>query len=405
MLDIRRFYTAISLPVIIIALAWWLQPLALELPASVQPIALALPYIFIISGMILAWIFHSSRELHILIVVSATYWVMHYTALLETEHSFSVYLLYNLLCVLVPINIAVLSIIKERGIINVHGLKRLGVILLQALLVYGLIRLDAQLLKDLFQLKFIPALLTTHTTLPHVAQLVFAISLIVLTLYIARKPSLLLASRVSILICLWFGLNIYNPTAMVWFSVIGIVFISAIVINSRQLAYLDELTNLPGRRAFNQHLPTLGKHYCIAMVDIDYFKKVNDTYGHDIGDQVLKMLATHLRNVQGGGHAFRYGGEEFIVIFAGKTIDEVAAHAENLRTAIASTVFTLRHKQRPKQKPDHPKKQKTTKELKITVSIGIAEKTDLIPTAQDVIKVADQKLYKAKKNGRNQIVT
>lgn len=404
MLDIRRFIISISLPTVIILLAWILRSQAFELPASIQPIARFLPYIFIISGMALAWVFHHSREFHVLLITAGTYWVMHDTALLENDQQFSVYLLYSLLCVLVPINITLFSILGERGIINFHGLKRLAIILLQAMLIYWLSQSDIQLLNKLFQLKFIPELLIVKTTLSHLAQLIFVVCFIGLGIYTLRNPGLLLAARASVLICLWFGLNVYNPTAILWFCIIGIVLLSAIIINSKQLAYLDELTNLPSRRALVQYLATLGKHYSIAMVDIDHFKKVNDRHGHDVGDQVLKMLAAHLRKVQGGGRAFRYGGEEFTIVFTGKDFHESAIYANDLREIIASSPFTIRHKHRPKQKPEKPNKQQPIKEIKVTISVGIAQRSDLLLTTEEVIKAADQNLYKAKKKGRNQVV-
>lgn len=404
MLDIRRFIYSISLPAVIILLVWMMQSQAFELPAPIQPIVQFLPYIFIISAMALAWVFHHSREFHLLLIIGGTYKIMTDTTLLENDQHFSIYLLYNLISILIPINISLFSVLNERGIINFHGLKRLAIILLQAMLIYWLSQTDIQLLNKLFQLKFIPEFLTVKTTLPELAQLIFAICLIGLGIYTLRNPSLLLAARTSILICLWFGLNVYNPTATLWFAVIGIVLLSAIIINSKQLAYLDELTNLPSRRALNQYLATLGKHYSIAMVDIDHFKKVNDRHGHDIGDQVLKMLAAHLRKVQGGGRAFRYGGEEFMIVFPSKDLNEATIHADNLREIIASSPFTIRHKHRPRQKPEHPAKRQAIKELTITISVGIAQRSGLLLTSEEVIKTADQNLYKAKKKGRNQVV-
>lgn len=78
-----------------------------------------------------------------------------------------------------------------------------------------------------------------------------------------------------------------------------------------QMAFRDELTGLPGRRALNERMQRLGRNYVIAMTDVDHFKKFNDTHGHDVGDQVLRLVASRLSKVTGGGRAHRYGGEEF----------------------------------------------------------------------------------------------
>ena len=109
-----------------------------------------------------------------------------------------------------------------------------------------------------------------------------------------------------------------------------------------------------------------------------------------------------IRDVTGGGRAYRYGGEEFTIIFPGKSRKEAALHLEKLREGIAARGFALRGKDRPKKKP---KKNKSTgrnpKRVSITISIGVAEKNDKYKTPASVIKAADAALYRAKKKGRN----
>ena len=138
------------------------------------------------------------------------------------------------------------------------------------------------------------------------------------------------------------------------------------------------------------------------MLDIDFFKKFNDRFGHDVGDQVLCMVASHLNRVGGGGKSFRYGGEEFSILFQGKSRDETILHLENLRESIANAQFALRGKNRPKKQPKKPrknKKQPTT--VSVTVSIGAANPTSKKSKPSEVLKAADKALYRAKRNGRN----
>jgi diguanylate cyclase (GGDEF)-like protein len=170
------------------------------------------------------------------------------------------------------------------------------------------------------------------------------------------------------------------------------------------MAYLDELTEIPGRRALREEMLKLSGTYSMAMVDIDYFKKFNDKYGHDVGDDVLRLVASKIKLVSGGGRAFRYGGEEFALIFSGKTLEEMLPHLEILRDTISQAKFTPRDKGRPKKKPERiTKSNSNTKKLSVTVSIGAAEKNTAIKTAQDVLTAADKALYRAKKNGRNRV--
>lgn len=190
-----------------------------------------------------------------------------------------------------------------------------------------------------------------------------------------------------------------------FFLVAGVLVLAvALVENAVGLAFHDGLTGLPARRALEERLAQLGRTYSLAMVDIDHFKKLNDRHGHEVGDQVLRLVATRLRKVGAGGEPFRYGGEEFTLVFAGKTAEGAADAAEALRREIADTPFTVRSPTRPKTKPKgRAKPSGGAKSLKVTVSIGLAERGAATPTPETVMKAADKALYKAKRAGRNRL--
>jgi diguanylate cyclase (GGDEF)-like protein len=147
----------------------------------------------------------------------------------------------------------------------------------------------------------------------------------------------------------------------------------------------------------------LGGTYAIAMCDVDHFKRFNDTYGHDVGDQVLKLVAARLSQVGGGGRAFRYGGEEFLVVFRGRSAREAEPFVESLRRAIADTGFVLRNPDRPARKPRGSSETKPAGATKvsISISIGIAERSKRHSTPELVLDAADAGLYRAKAAGRN----
>ncbi len=172
-----------------------------------------------------------------------------------------------------------------------------------------------------------------------------------------------------------------------------------------QVTYKDALTGISGRRALDDYLSTLGRHYTIAMLDVDHFKKFNDTYGHDVGDQVLKMVASKVAQVQGGGKAFRYGGEEFCIVFNRKQAAQAFSFLEAVRLAVEHYAMTLRSEHRAENrkrgKPQRGQSIKNkVKTVSVTISIGVANsKPGLTP--QEVIKQADNLLYKAKEAGRN----
>lgn len=191
----------------------------------------------------------------------------------------------------------------------------------------------------------------------------------------------------------------------VYYAAAGLILAAAGIESSFTLAYTDELTGLPGRRRLNEELLNLGRRYSLAMIDVDHFKKFNDRYGHDAGDQVLRMIAKKLEALSGGGRAFRYGGEEFTAVFPGKDPDEALPHLERYRRKVAAAGFVVRGKQRKKAGPESRGKASAGRQatVKVTVSIGLAGPRKGAAEPDRVLKLADQALYRAKNAGRNRI--
>ncbi|MFQ5761183.1 MAG: GGDEF domain-containing protein, partial [Acidiferrobacterales bacterium] len=118
--------------------------------------------------------------------------------------------------------------------------------------------------------------------------------------------------------------------------------------------------------------------------------------------QVLRMVATSLRHVTGGGRAFRYGGEEFTILFSGKTAREAEPHLGELRERIAESLFVIRRGHRAKLTSPGISRSSRGRQ-RITVSIGVAERNARVTTPEKVIKAADRALYRAKRAGRNRV--
>jgi diguanylate cyclase (GGDEF)-like protein len=215
------------------------------------------------------------------------------------------------------------------------------------------------------------------------------------------------AYNIVLLLSIMNGVVAYRNQVHVYlyFTAGAIILLIATIESSFYLAYIDELTNLPGRRKFNESMLNLGKKFTIAMIDVDHFKKFNDTYGHKSGDQALRMVAAKLNLNQGSGKAYRYGGEEFTMIFPGKTIEEALPVLEECRQAIEKALFIIREKDRKFRNEEHRGKKKLSKikKTKITVSIGVAQSDNKLSTPEQVLKAADKNLYKAKHLGRNRV--
>lgn len=191
---------------------------------------------------------------------------------------------------------------------------------------------------------------------------------------------------------------------VILFSLVAsIIAISALVHDAYRMAYADTLTGIPSRRALEERFLRLGSNYIIAMVDIDFFKKFNDKFGHDIGDDVLKLVAKELSHVKNGGRAYRYGGEEFTILFSGKKKEDCVMALEELREQIFRRGFVIRDKNRPEKAPKEMQQSNAVKKERLSVSIGMAMSAKG-KTPQEVIKLADDALYKAKESGRNCLI-
>jgi len=166
---------------------------------------------------------------------------------------------------------------------------------------------------------------------------------------------------------------------------------------SMELAVTDALTGLHNRRYMESHLTSLveqalarGKPLALLVVDIDYFKAVNDVHGHDAGDDVLREFATRVKkSIRGIDLACRYGGEEFVIVMPETDMAVAAIVAERIRRRIAGEPFVIRD---------------GSTALDVTISIGIAALSGVEDNAAAILKRADQALYRAKRDGRNRVV-
>ncbi|WHO71931.1 PleD family two-component system response regulator [Rhizobium sp. BT03] len=164
-----------------------------------------------------------------------------------------------------------------------------------------------------------------------------------------------------------------------------------------ELAVTDPLTGLYNRRYLDNHLNVLfnrsmarGRPLSVLITDIDRFKQVNDTYGHDGGDEVLREFANRVRStIRGADLACRYGGEEFVVVMPDTSPEIAATVAERLRAAVESAPFQLKH---------------AGEALNVTASFGIASRIGSVLTPDQLMKQADLALYEAKNTGRNRVV-
>ena len=389
----------IILAAIIYTHAQWLQTL-------LAPLAPFYPYAVFGAGVLIGWRFHRSRLLFALLLLALADRTLVFFA---AGHGLARdRVILQAIGVLLPLNLASLPLTAERGFLTPPGFVRLGMILGQLALVATLDRESPGAAAVLLHTQLLPQWLFGWTRLADPALLAFFVAGGVVLAIQLMAPTPTGRSFAWALIPAFLGLSAVRPGSVgfgsFYLATSALILIWAVVEASYHMAYQDGLTGLPARRALNEALLRLGGHYSVAMIDVDHFKRINDRHGHDVGDQVLKMIAAKLAQVPGGGKAYRYGGEEFAVIFAGRGAEECIPDLETLRQTVEDTRFILRARFRSKKKKEKVVAERGPGErVPVTVSVGVAERTDRSAKGDQVIKAADRALYRAKEGGRNQV--
>ncbi len=301
-----------------------------------------------------------------------------------------------------PIDLAVLALLPERPVARPQTLILVAVVVVQSWFVAAVeTALPSASTGDLFD--SIVRLLTT----PDLARLIFLIAAAFIALAFAARREAFEGSLLWVLAAAavaMVGAHGSNEATLA-FAAGQLVLLLGFIEDSYRLAYHDQLTGLPGRRALDEALRNLDGDYAIAMVDVDHFKRFNDRHGHNAGDQALRMIAAELGHIGGRGRAYRYGGEEFAIIFPDLDVARARAPLEETRLAIARRRFALRAPDRPRKKPSPARaKKRPARHITVSVSIGLAGPRPRWATPDAVLRAADRALYRAKNAGRNKVI-
>lgn len=365
-----------------------------------------IPYVVWGTGALLGWRFNRSRVVFAMLVLAIADWSLVQFVSGGAAATPRGRLIHQAVAVLLPLNVLVFALAKERGVLTVRGGFRIAFLCCQPLAIAFLTRSGWKNVTTYLEHPFFNLPELARLPLAQPAITAFVLSLVVLAIQALRRQNAMESGFFWALLTAFGGFYWSRPStgATLYLATAGLILLVAVVESSYAMAFRDELTGLPTRRALNESLLQLGAHYTVAMVDIDFFKKFNDRYGHDVGDQVLRKVAGILARVDGGGRAFRYGGEEFIIVFPDKCVEETVEPLERLRTTVAASAFVIRGRKRPRTKPEPSKKAARPRQrVSITISIGVAERTERFYTPQQVVKAADGALYRAKRAGRNRV--
>lgn len=373
-----------------------------------------LPTLALLLGGAYCGVYKRQRELFLMITVYIAYF------LLDTQTDYyrdngkvreDAAVVFHLCCLLLPIMFGLFAAWEERTHLLQDLVARLAVLVAVGGVALGLEQsFPESLLAWLADIRW-PSLHGDWMSLIQLSYATFLIAFTVLIIQYIRKPRPLHAAQLVGLLGLFWALPktfILPFTLNIMCSQVMLMIASAVAHEAYQMAFRDELTGLPGRRALNERMQRLGRNYVLAMSDVDHFKKFNDTHGHDVGDQVLRLVASKLSKItNGGGRAYRYGGEEFAIVFAGKTVDECMPHLEAIRETIAAYAIHLRNQDNRPQDDMQGRQRRAGSQastVSVTVSIGVAERQPEHRNPEEVLKAADEALYAAKGAGRNCII-
>lgn len=406
--DVRAALTPAIAPAAILAGAGVLLASGPSLPASLSGLKELGPYFALALAAGAALWLNRGRAfiaaMSLLLAYAGWRFALDYGA-----QSFAARAVYAAVAVLVPANVLAALLLPERGVAHHYDYRWLFVAVLEVLFVAWIAAAGKISISGTAWHGMLDHWLLRSPPAPWLGRILFAAALIAAVWRAAPRHSPLDVGLVAVLAAFFIAVEwVASPGVFaVFMSAAGVVLVVALLQESHRMAYRDELTGLPARRALMESLAALGPVYTIAMVDVDHFKKFNDTHGHDVGDQVLKLVAARLAEVEGGGRAFRYGGEEFTVLFPGQTLPEAFPNLERVRQVIENYKMAVRAGDRPKDKDEGMILRRDDsipmKSISVTVSIGVAEPSDEIPLPLKVIKAADEALYRAKQGGRNRV--
>ena len=346
------------------------------LPEADRGLACYAPYLTLSGGLALSLAFNRGRAFFTLLILGFFYFLDR-KYLLQGVDSFTPRTLYLGSSLLIPLNLCLFCFIRERGIFSLPGRQRLGFLAIQAGALFWMVRFrqDYGAIPELIGHPLIRSSILEGLSLPQSGFLLFLFAGLLILIRVIKRGSPIDIAILGTLVALGIAMNRIGAEFVpeLFVTAAALILTVGVLQDSHSMAFSDDLTGLPSRRALNEQLMGLGRNYAVAMLDVDHFKRFNDTYGHDVGDQVLKMVGSKIGAVKGGGRPFRYGGEEFAIIFPRRGLKEVIPHLEE---AISETV------------------------LKDVTLMAIDE----MRSPAEVIKAADKALYQAKQRGRNQTV-
>jgi diguanylate cyclase (GGDEF)-like protein len=374
------------------------------LPEYVISFLQFLPYVLLLIIIANSISHQQSRELNIAISLIMSYWLMRNLIWPTDTNDATATILFVLIGPLIALNFIIVTILPEKGIQNKNGIHLLLLMSFELMFLIWIVNLTPELfLKYLYYPYFVSEIFDL-SPMYQSSIIINVIVFFILLIKAILKQQVVFTGYLGAFISIVLAQHFINTpiTSMVYFSVACLILIMAISLNSYRLSKIDIITELPSLRSFKGQLKKLDDHFCIALVDIDEFKEMTDEYGQDVCDQILRMIASRSLLLGRKGFPYRYGDQEFALIFYDMQLHEANKYLATLCDSIANEPFMLRSSKRPFFKPNftpslgQSARNSKYKSIPISVSVGIAEKKPHHNNASDVLTTAREALDRAK---------
>jgi diguanylate cyclase (GGDEF)-like protein len=315
-------------------------------------------------------------------------------------------LIYHAISFLLPVNLCVFVFMKRRGDMKWQSIWFLGAILLQGCGVAFIYKYKSLGFGAFLEYSSIKWALLERIPLSQLAFFAFGIAFVYYLFLYIRTRGVIERSFCWALISIFYALALskIGPVSSIYFSTAGLIFVISVIENIYVEGFQDELTDLPTGKSMHGILSKLDTGYTVALIEVDNFERLKENHGRRVSKQVLRSLGSKLTRVSGGGKPFRYGSKLFAIVFPGMFLPDTLPHMEKLRQIIKKPGPILQSHKSPSKKPRRFKRVEIlANRVQVTVSIGVAERSDADMSPQQAILKAEKSLGTAKREGHDRM--
>jgi diguanylate cyclase (GGDEF)-like protein len=365
--------------------------------------ALIYPLIVIGAGLLVGLLFKRMWLMLVILALAVADRALFYFAANTAVNMEGGRLIYQAISFLLPFNLCVFAFMKRKGDMTWQSIWFLGGILIQGCAVAFIYQYQSLGFGAFLEYSSTKWGLLQGIPLSQLALFAFGIAFAYyLFLYIRTRGVIERAfcwALISIFCAL--GLSKIGPVSSIYFSTAGLIFVISVIENIYVEGFQDELTDLPTIKSMLGILSQLDRGYTVALIEVDHFKRLKENHGRGVSKEVLRSVGLKLTTAAGGGKPFRYGSEQFAVVFPGMFLSDALPHMEELRQTIRKPGPILIDQKSRRKKPKRV--EVLANKIQVKVSIGVAERKDLDMTPRQAINNAEKALLTAKSEGQDRM--